>query len=68
MQRPDATDVRSYNAWRELGRQVKGKGTGIAILAPAGSRDADEEAGTKARMFFKIVHVFDISNTVPADA
>jgi hypothetical protein len=72
MQRPDATDVRGFHAWRELGRKVQGKGSGIQILAPAGrgEGEAPSEAkpeGTEGRQFFRVAYVFDISNTVPIE-
>lgn len=37
-QRPDATTVAGYGAWKALGRQVNQGETGIAILAPVLSR------------------------------
>jgi len=40
MQRPDATRVAGFNAWKDLGRWVKKGETGIAIFAP-GFRAAD---------------------------
>jgi len=36
MQRPDATMVKGFNAWKELDRHVKKGETGIMILAPRG--------------------------------
>jgi antirestriction protein ArdC len=55
-QRPDATRVAGYRAWRQLGRQVRKGEHGIAILAPVlrrrdASLDAavDELAGEAAR-------------------
>ncbi len=36
MQRPDATLVRGFQGWKELGRYVRKGETGIRILAPAG--------------------------------
>ncbi|CAN5767983.1 hypothetical protein BH20ACT23_BH20ACT23_28680 [soil metagenome] len=33
-QRPDATRVAGYRAWQRLGRQVRRRESGIAILAP----------------------------------
>jgi N-terminal domain of anti-restriction factor ArdC len=37
-QRPDATHVAGYGAWRQLGRQVRTGETGIGILAPVRAR------------------------------
>ena len=66
-QRPDATRVAGYRAWRALGRQVRRGEQGIAILAPCTYRrtDAEEEADAPSRVLrgFKVVHVFDISQT-----
>jgi antirestriction protein ArdC len=69
-QRPEATEVHGYRAWQALGRQVRKGETGIQILAPAGTSagkpDAEVEPGDadeKARQFFRIAHVFDISQT-----
>lgn len=38
MQRPDATRVAGFNAWKKLGRFVKKGSKGIAIFAPCASR------------------------------
>jgi hypothetical protein len=70
MQCPTATDVRGYQAWKELGRKVRGREKGIQILAPAGRREgeAPSEAnpqGTEERQFFRIAYVFDYSQTEP---
>ncbi|MDO8731945.1 MAG: ArdC-like ssDNA-binding domain-containing protein [Actinomycetota bacterium] len=50
-QRPTASAVASYTAWKSLGRQVRRGGTGIRILAPTtrritrdGGADADDNA------------------------
>ncbi len=65
-QRPDASRVAGFGAWKKLGRFVKKGEKGIAIIAPivtrrgAGvQRDDDEERVVR----FKAVHVFDISQT-----
>ncbi len=62
---PDATHVAGFNAWKKLGRQVKKAAKGIAILAPCVYRqqtDEEEEPKTVVKAF-KVVHVFDISQT-----
>ena len=64
MQRPDATRVAGYRTWQKMGRQVQKGEKGIRIFAPCPfkKKDADgEEIGTG--MWFKIVSVFDISQT-----
>ena len=76
-QREDATRVAGFRAWQKLGRMVKKGEKGIAIFAPMsfkqkeknegnrnqtnkGERKSDEEV---TMMGFKVVHVFDISQT-----
>jgi antirestriction protein ArdC len=72
MQRPDATSVAGYGAWRKAGRQVRKGEHGIAILAPLVRRRADDNDTTtgdtdgrgRGGVFgFKSVAVFDISQT-----
>lgn len=72
MQRPGATEVRGYVAWREQGRQVRRGEHGIRILAPRGKRDAeapteDNPSGTDEMQFFGLISVFDITQTDPID-
>lgn len=78
-QREDATKVAGFRAWQKLGRTVKKGEKGIAIFAPMpfkqkhddkregklnradnDKRKSDEEV---TMMGFKVVHVFDISQT-----
>lgn len=69
MQRPGATDVSGFAAWKARGRAVRKGETGIRILAPAGRREATEATedreATEARQFFRLVSVFDVSQTEP---
>ena len=74
MQKPEATHVAGYRRWEQLGRQVKKGEKGIGIFAPLvyrkkqannggnvrenGSKDAE-----KTLAGFRVVHVFDISQT-----
>lgn len=93
-QRPDATWVAGYTAWKQQGRQVRAGEKGLAILAPvvgrapeptepdpgdpAASPRADSEPAPPAGgpdqprgvRGFRVVHVFDISQTdgPPIDA
>ena len=91
-QRPDATAVAGFGAWKALGRQVDKGSKGIAILAPmvrrpqAGPADpvskrpgasthqarvepatggdkTDRRAGSGGVSGFKVVYVFDVSQT-----
>ena len=65
MQRPDATKVAGYRTWEKLGRHVKKGERGIAIFAPCKLRrkEPDEETEPDWILFFKTVHVFDVSQT-----
>lgn len=65
-QKPDANHVAGMRTWNRLGRFVRKGEKGIAIFAPMqlkekeGTEPGDEERG---RLGFRIVHVFDISQT-----
>jgi antirestriction protein ArdC len=63
MQRPDATQVAGFNAWRKLGRHVKRGEKGLAIIAPIVYRKDDEAEEGRAVRGFKVAHVFDVSQT-----
>jgi antirestriction protein ArdC len=64
-QRPDATRVAGFQAWRQLGRWVKRGEKGIAIVAPLPLRRAEPADGDDGDVLlaFKAVHVFDVSQT-----
>ncbi len=71
-QHPNATHVAGFNAWKKLGRQVVKGAKGIAILAPCVYRSKDDdEAGDSDKKAvvkgFKVVHVFDVSQTEGED-
>ncbi len=72
-QKPDATRVAGFHAWKKLGRFVKKGKKGIAIIAPmvvkprregpsehAEAADAPED---RTVLRFKAVYVFDVSQT-----
>lgn len=66
-QKPDARFVGGFNTWLKCGRYVRKGEKGIAILAPMVFKDKTRmadggEAETK-RIWFKVVYVFDISQT-----
>ena len=70
MQRPDATLVAGFNAWKDKhGRMVKKGEKGIKILAPykykvdAEPEHEGEESKTIERTGFKPTYVFDVSQT-----
>lgn len=74
LQKPDATQVAGYGRWRQLGRFVKKGEKGLAILAPLirkrnkdGSaeqaKDETEAQPGKVLFGFRVVHIFDVSQT-----
>ncbi len=70
MQRPDATHVAGFHAWRKLGRFVKKGEKGIVIIAPIigkkrDDRRAIEEASDEGKGIFGFrgVYVFDVKST-----
>ncbi len=61
-QRPDATLVAGFHAWKKLGRFVKKGEKGIGIVAPIiGRKDTDND-GSPVKGF-RIVHVFAYEST-----
>jgi antirestriction protein ArdC len=66
-QKPDASFVGGFNTWLKCGRYVRKGEKGIAILAPMFFKDKRQNGdGTDAevqRIWFKVVYVFDISQT-----
>jgi antirestriction protein ArdC len=75
-QAPWASQVAGYQTWKQVGRQVRAGEKGIAILAPCRYRsvgddnDGDDGAGQPEAQpgrivvrGFRVVHVFDISQT-----
>lgn len=69
LQRPDATHVAGFNAWKKLGRYVMKGEKGIGIIAPmvfGAKNDANassDEGEDAPRIRFKVVRVFDVSQT-----
>jgi antirestriction protein ArdC len=65
-QKPDATYVGGYNTWLKCGRYVRKGEHGIGILAPMFFKDKQTTDGVEIeckRIWFKVVYVFDISQT-----
>ena len=64
-QRPDSTRVAGYRKWQKLSRQVKKGERGIAIFAPMKIKvkDSDNEDEEDWILRFRVVHVFDLSQT-----
>ena len=68
LQFPSASLIQGFHAWRKMGRTVKKGEKGIGIIAPMVGKKKDEnghsdEGGEKAIFGFKVVHVFDVSQT-----
>lgn len=67
-QRPEATRVAGFRTWLSLGRHVRKGEKGIAILAPLKftktvTDDDGEESTYSGLRGFRVVYVFDISQT-----
>lgn len=68
-QRPDATFIAGYAKWKKLGRQVKKGEKGIGIIAPMVGKRKDDRLDSqgadqpKTVFGFRVVHVFDLSQT-----
>ena len=68
LQRPDATRVAGFHAWKGLGRRVSKGAKGIAIWAPITRRADPEEPSpddpTIRRLVgFRLAYVFDVADT-----
>ena len=65
MSNPNATAVAGYKRWLELNRYVKRGEKGIPILAPCLYRVDTEDPDNKTKELrgFRVVYVFDISQT-----
>lgn len=60
---PDATQVMGFHGWKKVGRSVKNGEKGIGITAPLAVRKKDAPTDEKEIRGFRVVHVFDISQT-----
>lgn len=63
---PTATRVAGFTTWKKLGRRVRKGEKGIPILAPCfvrKSKQNDEDDVEKSIAYFKVVYVFDVSQT-----
>ncbi len=67
---PSATRVAGFHTWRSMGRTVKRGEKGIAIFAPmrikpkaANADDTEEKKDARPVLRFRVVHVFDVSQT-----
>jgi len=64
-QRPTATRVAGFQAWRTLGRFVRKGEKGIAILAPIVGRKHEDAVDEQSRavLGFRAAYVFDVAQT-----
>lgn len=64
LQRPDATQVAGFHTWLNLKRPVRKGEKGIRILAPMVRKaDPDDDDDDSTRIYFKVVSVFDVTQT-----
>ncbi len=63
VQRPDATLVAGFQAWKGLRRFVRRGEQGIAILAPIVRRKKAKDEDERAVVGFRPTYVFDVSQT-----
>ncbi len=70
-QNPDAERVAGFGTWKKLGRNVRKGEHGIRIFAPCPWKKTEtDDAGKDTErqgMYFKVVHVFDVSQTDGAE-
>jgi len=72
IQKRNASRVAGYNKWKSLHRTIKaGDNTPIWIYAPMTAKvrekDLDDEIKDKRVTFFRLVKVYDVSDTIPLD-
>lgn len=72
LQRPTASYVAGFNAWKKMGRTVKKGEHGIRILAPHARKrqEVDPETGDELEIkftTFSVTYVFDVSQTEGAE-
>lgn len=60
---PDATQVMGFHGWKAVGRSVRKGEQGIGITAPLAVRKKEAPTDEKEVRGFRVVHVFDISQT-----
>lgn len=65
MQKPEASMVQGFQAWKKLGRWVRKGEKGIGIIAPMvyRNKEAETEEDDRTIRGFKVVHVYDVSQT-----
>jgi hypothetical protein len=63
---PTATVLGGFVQWSKAGRKVSKGSKAIGIFLPCNAK-ADEESGEPGGVFFRVVNVFDIDQTEPAE-
>lgn len=74
-QMPDATLCAGFNKWKAEGRVVRKGEKGICIMAPVSVKEKDKEGEVqkdkdgeeKKTLRFRVVRVFDVSQTDPLE-
>ena len=62
--KPEASLVAGFKKWRTMGRYVRKGERGIPILAPILIKNDNDEGAEMEKLFgFKVVYVFDVSQT-----
>ena len=73
LQNPQATYVKGYKAWNQLGRYVKKGSKGLSILAPCFrtkhdvGQEEEEKKCEKVISGFRVTYVYDIADTDGSD-
>jgi len=62
-QKPEATRVAGYVAWKRLGRVVKKGEKGIIILAPNFKKTTNDAGEEENKKYFRYAYVWDVSQT-----
>lgn len=62
-QRPNASYVGGFHTWQKCSRYVRKGEKGIAILAPMFFKEKNSVGEETRRIWFKVVYVFDLSQT-----
>ena len=65
-QYPSATILGGFVQWARAGRKVSKGSKAIGIFLPCNAK-ASEESGEPGGVFFRVVNVFDIGQTEPAE-
>jgi len=68
-QKPEATFLKGYKSWQDLGRHVRKGEKGIKIFAPLMKKEVDKSGREKRTLKgFRLISVFDLSQTEGDDS